>query len=90
MIHTEFYDFGDMVVCDWCDEDYTDSSDVGGLQFHSTACCPKCVPKVEELAKIDDEEHFILRRASEGQEFRRFVIDTLREGRPGTMSITSL
>lgn len=36
-------DCGDMVLCDYCDEDYTNSEEEGGFLFGSYAICPKCL-----------------------------------------------
>ena len=38
-------DVGNIVVCDVCNDDYTDSDEKGGFLFRSYAYCPKCAKK---------------------------------------------
>jgi hypothetical protein len=46
---------GRTVLCDWCNEDYTDKPDQGGMLFQSKATCPKCkealMPKIKEYGE---------------------------------------
>lgn len=38
-------DPGNMVLCDFCNKDYTeDTISVGGILFSGHACCPDCLP----------------------------------------------
>ncbi|MEK7561044.1 MAG: hypothetical protein AAB539_03760 [Patescibacteria group bacterium] len=37
-------DIGDTVVCDFCNLDYTDSDESGGVLIGSFAVCPRCAP----------------------------------------------
>ncbi len=39
-------DVGRIVVCDFCDMDFTDRKESGGCIFESKAVCPLCHPKV--------------------------------------------
>jgi len=41
-------DIGDTVVCDLCNENYTNSEAEGGCLVGSYAYCPKCVNRVEQ------------------------------------------
>jgi hypothetical protein len=38
-------DIGDTVVCDYCNTDYSDSDEQGGILLGSSAICPTCVTK---------------------------------------------
>jgi hydrogenase maturation factor HypF (carbamoyltransferase family) len=66
-------DPGDTVLCDLCNEDYTNSDEKGGFLFSSKAVCPKCAPRFEEGAKIYNEEKYIVDRAKPEESFRDFV-----------------
>jgi hypothetical protein len=41
------FDIGNTVVCDLCDENYTNSDAVGGFVFESKGVCPKCASMAE-------------------------------------------
>lgn len=64
---------GDIVVCDDCDEDYTDKPDQGGIIFTGYAYCPKCTPKRLKDIQRFKEERFIKARCPEGVSFADFV-----------------
>ena len=64
---------GFTVLCDACNEDYTNSDECGGLLFNSYAICPKCVPKWEANAVKFNETKFIRDRAHPEESFRNFV-----------------
>lgn len=68
-------DIGRTVVCDICDEDYTDSTETGGFIFSSKAYCPVCA--IEGMASIKKyhEEHFIRATCPDGKSFADFVRD---------------
>jgi hypothetical protein len=67
-------DAGDTVLCDICDEDYTnDNKTIGGFLFSGKAVCPKCAPRVMESIKKYGEERFIKAIANENETFRNFV-----------------
>lgn len=76
-------DIGDMVVCDWCGEDYTHRSDVGGLLFGSKATCPKCMLGIEASALNHGELAHIKARCPSDQSFA----DWVRELRGGNNTI---
>ena len=61
-------DIGDTVVCDFCNEDYTESREAGGLIVEGYAICPKC----ERLDMLKDADY--VSRPAEA--FKDFVIRT--------------
>jgi hypothetical protein len=70
----EAVDIGDIVCCDICGADYTDSDRVGGFQFESKAVCPECEPDyLKDVAKYG-EERYIRAKAQPGETFRHFVL----------------
>ncbi len=81
MKHTyiEETDVGNRVVCDVCDEDYTNSPECGGFLFQSYAYCPKCAPKQLKLIKRYNEEHFIKAHCPPNMAFAKWVL-SLRGG----------
>lgn len=64
---------GDLVVCDFCDEDYTQSSAEGGFIFGSKAVCPNCAERLGHLAMKHGELKYIRARCPEGVSFADFV-----------------
>ena len=62
------------VLCDLCGEDFTFSTEKGGLLFNSNAVCPRCKPNFEKLIKECKEEHYIKDRAVANETFAEFVI----------------
>lgn len=65
-------DPGETVLCDMCNDDYTDSEETGGFLFSSNAVCPKCAPNILADAIKYNEQHFIT-PPKEGESFRDFV-----------------
>jgi len=78
---------GDVVVCDLCNKDYTQSDEEGGCQFGSNAVCPDCMPKILESAKKYGELDHVKHYCPKGMPFRKFVTEILRNGEPGYISI---
>jgi hypothetical protein len=72
-------DIGEIVVCDFCNEDYTDSSAVGGMLFGSYATCPKCAVRMMPQIERDNETGHIRKVCPDGQTFKAFVLE-LRGG----------
>ncbi len=66
-------DPGDVVLCDLCNQDYTNSNETGGILFSGKAVCPKCVKEFTKTIKKYHEEHFIKAEAKEKETFRDFV-----------------
>ena len=52
-------DPGNVVICDFCDDDFTNSTEQGGFLFQSNAVCPHCADKMMENVKKYNEEHYI-------------------------------
>lgn len=42
----QIIDIGDSVICDSCNDDYTNSTECGGILLGSWAYCPKCTAKL--------------------------------------------
>src|SRR5208337_1240963 len=67
-------DIGEIVVCDFCSEDYTDRDDEGGFLFESKATCPACAARImPDIIKFD-EEHLIKDVANPGESFKAFCL----------------
>ncbi|HMJ13780.1 MAG TPA: hypothetical protein VK524_20325 [Polyangiaceae bacterium] len=66
-------DIGELVVCDWCDEDWTTRTEPGGFILQSKAVCPVCAPSVDALVTKYGEQHFRRARCPEDQAFADFV-----------------
>lgn len=64
---------GDTVLCDLCNEDYTNSDEKGGFLFGSKAVCPKCAPEFLNSIKSYNEERYIRAQANPDESFRDFV-----------------
>ena len=73
MMKEQFISLGDTVLCDLCNEDYTDSSESGGFIFGSTAYCPPCATKSLPTIHEYDEEGYISAYCPEDQSFSDFV-----------------
>ena len=65
-------DIGNTVVCDFCNDDYTESEEKGGCLIGSYAVCPKCEKDVTEKKDIDQ-------LCPPDTSFRKWVLD-LRGG----------
>ena len=71
-IKVDIMDIGNTVVCDFCNDDYTDSTSQGGCLIGSYAVCPKCTKDIKDLGDIDQF-------CPPDTEFRKWVLD-LRAG----------
>lgn len=80
---------GDIVICDLCGKDYTNSNEKGGITFGSKACCPDCTPGILKSAKKYNEESYIKSRCPKDKSFAQWVREDLRNGEPGSMTITT-
>ena len=67
-------DIGNIVVCDSCSEDYTDSDAEGGMLFDTKAICPACIQRWRDGAEEFGELAHIRAEASPGEKFREFVL----------------
>lgn len=80
MEHYTSIPVGDIVLCDSCNADYTDSEETGGILFHGSAYCPKCAGR---FPKSHD-------RCPDGKSFADWVRQGLRSGRPTSIEIFSI
>lgn len=71
---SETIDIGDVVICDICNEDFTDSQETGGVLFGSYGVCPRCTPRLLEDVKKHNEEHLIHAKAQPSETFKAFSL----------------
>lgn len=64
---------GEIVVCDFCNADFTASDESGGFVFQSKAVCPRCAPEMLPKIEAYHEDHLIRARCPEGTSFADFV-----------------
>jgi len=64
------------VLCDYCNGDYTESDEQGGVQIGSYAICPRCAKEAIQSAEQYQEEYT---KCPEGMTFRDWVLQ-LRNG----------
>jgi hypothetical protein len=64
---------GDMVVCDFCNKDWTDKPTSGGFIFSGYAVCPDCEPKQLKSIKGHGEEEEIEAFCPSNMSFADFV-----------------
>lgn len=73
-MNQQIIDIGDMVVCDICNEDYTDNTlATGGFIFQSQAVCPTCSPRFLDSIEKYKEQRFIRTHCKQFQTFADFV-----------------
>lgn len=61
------------VVCDSCNDDYTNSPVEGGIIFSSYGYCPGCTPRMmREITKYNEKE-YIEATCPEGTSFADFI-----------------
>lgn len=70
---------GDVVLCDYCDKEYTDSDETGGAMIGSYAVCPKCLPKAIKSCKEYKETNIIHAVCPDNMSFKEFVYN-IRHG----------
>lgn len=71
-------DPGRHVLCDSCGDEFTDSSESGGILVGSKAICPTCAPQWEADMKRFGESHLIRARCPDGKSFADWVREDLR------------
>lgn len=64
---------GRTVLCDLCNEDFTDSAAAGGFIFGSKAVCPVCAPKMMADVERYSEQSFIKAVNNDQLPFADFV-----------------
>jgi hypothetical protein len=67
-------DVGNTVVCDLCNDDFTDSDEKGGYIFGSKAVCPHCAEKTLKSIKKYHEEKYITSKPKANQSFKDFIL----------------
>lgn len=77
-LHVLHVDMENRVVCDYCNDDFTNSDECGGFLFGSYATCPKCAPRILKDATKYDELNRITKTCPDGMSFREFVLTQLR------------
>lgn len=73
----EEYDIGDMVVCDWCNADFTaepSSLETGGFLFGSDGICPRCEDRARGYIEKFNEHHMIKAEAKPKETFKAFIL----------------
>lgn len=61
------------VICDICDEDYTNSDISGGFLLLSKGVCPKCEPRLRASVKKYNEEWSIKGECPSGVSFADWI-----------------
>ena len=49
----------EIVLCDFCGDDWSESHESGGILFQSKATCPRCTPRILACDAKYNEEHRI-------------------------------
>lgn len=75
----------EIVLCDFCGDDWSERTESGGILFQSKATCPQCTPRLLESARKYNEEHFIRGKCPSDMSFADWVRKKLRapDQRPG-------
>lgn len=66
-------ELGRTVLCDDCNEDFTDRADSGGIVFQSKGLCPVCAPIWISRAEEYNETYAIKARCPNGVSFADFI-----------------
>jgi len=72
-MRTETHNMGRTVLCDICNEDWTDRPESGGFIFESKAYCPDCARESLPSIIAYNEQHFIRASCPAGLAFPDFV-----------------
>ncbi len=81
-------DIGNTIICDLCNEDYTNSDMCGGFIMGSYGVCPKCEPRMRARLKKYNEEDHIKAECPPGMTHREFIIRA--RGGNNIMQVASL
>ena len=73
-MEVNIFDVGDVVICDLCGKDYTNSNACGGIIFGSKAVCPECLPEFMKGIKKYNEQHYIKATCPENVTFKDFIL----------------
>ena len=80
---TTTINIGSVVLCDWCNKEWTNNPISGGFIFSGYATCPECAEsKIEGIRKYDEEE-YITDRCPEDKSFADWIRDDIRNGEDG-------
>jgi len=72
----------DVVICDFCNGDYSDSTEIGGVLVGSHAVCPKCAEKYSDSIREDMEDNpHMIQFAKDDETFFDFVVRIREERR---------
>lgn len=66
-------DPGNVVLCDFCDEDYTESDETGGFLFGRKAVCPHCAGKTMASIRRYKEEEYVAGVCPESMPFADWI-----------------
>jgi hypothetical protein len=61
------------IRCNFCNKDYRDRKDLGGLAFAGVLFCPNCQKKLLTSARKFKGEHLVTIRAKPREQFRNFA-----------------
>lgn len=75
----EIIDIGDTVICDICNEDYTNRDDSGGFLFGTYAYCPDCAKSRMANIRSYNEEKYIKAHCPPNMSYKDWVLQ-LRGG----------
>ncbi len=70
----EQIDIGNAVVCDCCNEDFTNSDEQGGFIMTARGVCPRCEPRMRASLKKYNEEHHIISECPPGMSHREYIL----------------
>lgn len=76
----EVDDIGEVVICDICNRDFTNSNLSGGFLFGSYAYCPFCADERLSTIKKHNEENHIKAWCPENKSFRDWILEDIRQG----------
>jgi len=80
MMAIEEIDFGELVVCDFCDKHFSkDSPETGGMLFSGHATCPECTERMMPNIDRYHERNYIQQVCPPDVKFHIFVME-LRAG----------
>lgn len=68
-------DAGDIVLCDMCNKDWTNSDVSGGFLFQSKAVCPDCQDELLVSIAKHGEERFVRSTCPKDMSFYDYVME---------------
>ena len=71
----EVIEIGEMVLCDMCNEDFSDSRKHGGFIFSSKGVCPNCAEEFMAGVKLYGEQRYIKAVCPDEMSFRDFILN---------------